>query len=156
MVFDKFLLKIPVISSIIKKSNSASTVRTLSSLIAGGVPIVRSLEITSGVLKNIYFKRAITAASEQVRKGVKLSEFLSRYQNIYPSLVVQMMAVGEETAHMSDTLQKLANFFEEEVSRTTKNLSVIIEPVLMIIIGAVVAFFAISMFQPIYGMIQGF
>lgn len=153
-LIDSLILKIPIISAIIKKTNSAYTTRTLSSLITAGVPIVRSLEIVSGALSNFYFKEAMTKAAEKVRKGEKLSEVIKPYQNLYPNLVSQMMEVGEETGETSSILAKLADFYEEEVTTATKNLSSIIEPVLMLIIGAVVGFFAISMVQPMYSMLQ--
>ena len=153
LVFDTFVLKIPIIAPIIKKTNSAHTVRTLSSLIAAGVPIVRSLEIVSGTLGNVHYKKAISEVAEEVKKGAKLAGVLKRYENIYPTLVIQMIEVGEETGKTSDVLEKLAEFFEEEVANTTKNLSAVIEPVLMLIVGAVVGFFAISMIQPIYSMV---
>ena len=152
-MIDSLSLKIPIISPIIKKTNSASTVRTLSSLFASGVPIVRSLEIVSESLGNIYFREAMAQAAEKVRKGSKLSEALRPYQDIYPSIIIQMIEVGEETGETSDVLGKLADFFETEVGNATKNLSAIIEPVLMLIIGAVVGFFAISMIQPMYSML---
>jgi len=152
VAFDTIVLKIPIIAPIIKKTNSAHTVRTLSSLIAAGVPIVRSLEIVSNALSNIYYKRAISEAAERVRKGAKLAEVLKNYNKIYPNLVIQMIAVGEETGETSNILEKLAGFFEEEVANATKNLSAVIEPVLMLIIGAVVGFFAVSIIQPIYSM----
>lgn len=151
--FDNLTLKIPIISSMVKKNNSASTIRTLSSLIGSGVPIVRSLEITSRTLGNIYFKEAISEVAKEVKKGAKLSESLNPYQKIYPSLIIQMIEVGEETGQTSDILQKLAEFFEEEVTNDTKNLLAIIEPVLMLIIGVAVGFFAISMIQPMYSML---
>ena len=152
-VIDALLLKIPVISSIVGKTNSASMVRTLSSLISSGVPIVRSLEVVSGTLGNVYFKESIREAAEKVRKGEKLSQALKPYQNLYPLIVIQMIAVGEETGETSNILAQLADFFEEEVGRTTKNLASIIEPVIMLIIGAAVGFFAISMVQPMYSML---
>jgi len=155
LVFDTIILKIPVISPLVKKINSATTVRTLSSLISAGVPIVKSLEITSGALGNVYFKKAMSEAADSVRKGSKLGEFLKEYDNIYPNLVIQMIAVGEETGETSSILEKLADFFEEEIANATKNLSSIIEPVLMLIIGAMVGFFAISMIQPMYSMLEG-
>ena len=147
-------LKIPLISPITKKTNAAYTVRTLSSLIKAGVPIVRSLEIVSNSLTNIYYKRAMKDCSERVKSGAKLGEALSDYKDIYPNLVIQMIEVGEETGETSEILEKLAEFFEEEVGNATKNISSVIEPILMLLIGAAVAFFAISMIQPIYGMIQ--
>jgi len=147
-------LKMPFISPITKKTNAAYTVRTLSSLIAAGVPIVRGLEIVSNSLTNVFYKKAMADASEKVRKGSKLGESLREYDDIYPSLVIQMIGVGEETGETSVVLEKLAEFFEEEVTNATRNLSAVIEPILMLLIGAAVAFFAISMIQPIYGMIQ--
>jgi type IV pilus assembly protein PilC len=153
-LFDKLFLKIPIFSSIIKKTNSAYTVRTLGSLISAGIPIVRCLEITSGTLGNIYYKKAMLLAAEEIKKGAKLSQFLAGYQDIYPSLVVQMLAVGEETGQTSDMLSKLADFYEEEVARATKNLSVVIEPLLMIVVGILVGFFVVSMIQPMYSMLQ--
>lgn len=154
LVLSTLSLKMPIISPIIKKTNSAHTVRTLSSLIAAGVPIVRSLEIVSGSLGNIYYQQALAEAAERVKRGAKLAEVLRKYKNIYPGLVFQMIEVGEETGETSDILKKLAQFYEEEVANATKNLSAVIEPVLMLIIGAVVGFFAISMIQPIYSMME--
>ena len=147
-----FLLKIPIISPLVKKINSAHTVRTLSSLIEAGTPLVRSLQITSDTLTNFYFKKAIGESIHRVRKGDKLSEALMSYQQLYPLTVIQMIEVGEETGATSDILQKLADFYEEEVGDATKNLSSIIEPVIMLLIGGVIGFFAVSMVQPIYGM----
>jgi len=152
-VIDFLTLKIPIISPLIQKTNSAYFVRTLSSLITSGVPIVRSLEIVSGAVENIYFQETLKEASEKVRKGTKLSEALFPYQKLYSPTVVQMIQVGEETGETSTVLAKLADFYEEEVANATKNLSSVIEPVLMLLIGAAVGFFAISMIQPIYGML---
>lgn len=150
---DNLILRLPIISSLTKKTNSAITVRTLSALIASGIPLVRTLEIISGILGNVYYKEAIQEASKKVQKGEKLSESLKPYSNLYPLTVNQMIEVGEETGETSEVLAKLADFFEEEVNNTTKNFSSIIEPVLMIIIGAAVGFFAVSMIQPMYSML---
>jgi type IV pilus assembly protein PilC len=147
------LLKFPIISPIIKKSNAAYIVRTLSSLFSAGVPIVRSLEIISDTISNFYFRETIVQAAKVVKKGGKFSSALASYPHIYPPSVVQMIEVGEETGETSLILAKLADFFEEEVENATKNLSVIIEPLLMLMIGAAVGFFAVSMIQPIYSML---
>ncbi len=152
-VVDTIFLKIPVISQLVKKTNSAYTVRTLGSLIAAGVPIVKSLKIVSGTLGNIHYQEAISEVAEKVGKGSKLSEAIRPYRHIYPATVIQMIQVGEETGETSQILSKLADFFEEEVGNATKNLASIVEPVLMLIIGAVIGFFAISMVQPMYSML---
>ncbi len=152
-IIDALMLKIPIISPIIRKTNSAYTLRTLSSLISAGVSLPRSLEITSGTLGNIFYQEAIWQMVEKVRKGEKLSEALKPYENIYPPTVIQMISVGEETGETTSILEKLADFYEEEVSNAAKNLTAIIEPVLMIIVGAAVGFFAVSMIQPMYSML---
>ena len=152
-VIDFVSLRTPIISPIVRKTNSAYTVRTLSSLFTAGVPIVRSLEIVAGAMGNIYFRKVMLEAAEQVKKGGKLSEALRPYKNIYPEIIIQMIEVGEETGETSGILSKLADFFEEEVANATKNLTAVIEPVLMLIVGAAVGFFAISMVQPIYSML---
>jgi type IV pilus assembly protein PilC len=155
-LIDTIVLKIPVVSGLVKKTNSAYTVRTLGSLIASGVPITRSLELVAGSLSNSYFKNAILAASEKIKKGSKLADALKEYEDkLYSSLVIQMIEIGEETGKTAEILNKLAEFFEEEVANATKNLSAVIEPALMVVIGSIVGFFVISMIQPMYGMIQG-
>ena len=152
-IIDNFVLRIPIISPIIRKTNSAHMVRTLGSLINSGVPFVTALEITSRVLGNINFREAIIKATEKVKKGKKLSESLHPYEGLFPSVVIQMIEVGEETGETSDILQKLAVFFEEEVTNATKNMASVVEPVLMLLIGGAVGFFAISMVQPMYSML---
>ena len=152
-LLDTLVLKIPIISSLAIKTNSAGMVRTLSSLISAGVPIVRSLEIISGSMGNIYYQESMEEAAAQVKKGAKLSETLEKYSHIYPALVNQMLGVGEETGQTAEILKKLADFYEEEIANSTKALTSIIEPVIMLIIGAAVGFFAISMIQPMYSML---
>ena len=147
------VLRIPVISALVKKTNAAATVRTLSSLITAGVPIVRGLEIVSRALGNFYFREAVKEAAEKVRKGEKIAAALKPYQNLYPPLVLGMLEIGEETGETSSILVKLADFYEEEVATATKNLSAVVEPFLMIVIGATVGFFAISMVQPMYSLL---
>lgn len=152
--YDYSTLRLPIFSPIIKNVNSAYTVRNLSSLIASGVSLPRALEITAGTLGNIYYRTALLEIKEKVKKGEKFSDALQRYDKIYPTTVIQMIAVGEETGETSGILIKLANFYENEVSEATRNLASVIEPVLMLLIGGVVGFFAISMVQPMYSMMD--
>ncbi|PIP18346.1 MAG: hypothetical protein COX42_01375, partial [Parcubacteria group bacterium CG23_combo_of_CG06-09_8_20_14_all_35_6] len=151
--FDKIILKFPVVSKLISEINSASFSRTLGSLMDSGVPLVRSLEIISGTLSNVYFKESMIDAAEKIKKGAKLSEALRPYQNLYLPIVIQMVEVGEETGETSRILDQLAIFLEEEVANTTKNLASLVEPLLMLAVGAAVGFFAISMIQPMYSML---
>lgn len=151
--FDALVLKLPVVGPLVKQLNSSYTARTLSSLILAGVPLVRALEIAEGTVSNVFFKEAIRDAREEVKKGKKMSEVFQRYTHLYSPLMVQMIEVGEATGSTSEMLVKLADFLEEEVTSTTENMSSIIEPILMVLIGAAVGFFAISMIQPMYSMI---
>ncbi len=154
LFLDVVLLKAPLFSKLVRQSNTASFARTLSSLISSGVPIVRSLEITSKVLSNSSFRNAVASSSEEIRKGAKLSDILSKYSNLFPPITFQMLSVGEETGKTGEMLQKLAEFFEEELDTLTRNLSTIIEPLLMICMGAAVGFFAISVIQRMYSMLN--
>jgi len=149
-IFDRIILKFPIFGSLVQKFNIARFCRILSYLIVAGVPIVRSLEITAGVLSNTLFRSAIQEAAGEIQKGKQLNQILTSHASIFPPLVLQMISVGEETGKISSMLLRLALFFEEDVDSTTRNLSTIIEPILMIVIGIVVGFFAISMLQPIY------
>lgn len=152
-VVDGLMLRLPLFSPLIQKINSAFFARTLSSLIGAGIPIVKSLEITSTVLNNGRFRKALEDAAEQVRKGAKLSQGLKGSGKLYPLVVLQMLEVGEETGQTGEILAKLADFFEEEVNAITKNMAAIIEPVLMLFMGGAVGFFAVSMIQPMYSML---
>lgn len=149
--FDRIALRVPVFGELVRKLNSARFARTLSSLIAAGTPIARSLEVTAAVLGNARFRDSLAGAASAIQTGRNLSDILKEHPDLYPPLVTEMLEVGEETGTTSRMLLRLALFYEEEVAATTKNLSNIIEPALMIVIGAVVGFFAVSMIQPIYG-----
>lgn len=151
----KIYLHLPVFGSLIRKINSARLSRTLSSLIKSGVPITNALEVVAKTLSNIHFKEALMDSIQEIEKGKKISETLGKYENLYAPMVIQMIGVGEETGSLSNILDNLADFYEEEIDNTTKNMSSILEPIIMVIIAAAVGFFAISMIQPMYSMIGG-
>ncbi len=154
-LFSTVLLHLPLFSAIVKKINSARTSRTLASLIGSGVNIIEALSITKDVLQNHRYKQILENAKIDVQKGSLISESFKKASNIYPLLVGEMMAVGEETGKLSEMLNRLAVFYEEEVAEATKDLTTVIEPLLMVIIGAIVGFFAISMIKPMYSMMSG-
>ncbi len=152
--FDFVLLKTPLIGGIVREVNAARTSRTLSSLLASGVDVLTSLSITGEVVQNSYFRAVIAEASTSVSAGEALSKTFARHEDLYPAFVAEMMAVGEETGQTKDTLKRLADFYEDAVDRKTKDMSTVIEPFLMLIIGAAVGFFAVSMISPIYSLSQ--
>lgn len=151
---DTVLLKLPIFSSLVKKSNCAILIRSLSSLLGSGVPLTRSLEVTSGTVGNFYFKKALDDALDRVKKGQSLSGSLSSYKNVFPYGAVEMMQVGEETGKTSMVLKTLADFYEDEVMAATAKLSSVIEPVLLIIIGLIVGLFAFSIIGPMYSSLN--
>jgi len=152
--FHKIFLKAPIVGNIVTKVNSARFARILSSLLQSGVPLIKSLEITASTLGNYYFQQALKQSATDVQKGINLSKILSEKKEVFPYLVIQMIEVGEETGKTPDVLLNLAEFYEEEVDQITKNLSSIIEPVLMLVIGAAVGFFAVAIIQPIYSIME--
>ncbi len=151
-LFERIALKLPVISPIIKQVNSAMTMRTISSLVSSGVSMVESLHITEDVLQNHAYKNLLSHARASVQKGLPLSQSFSGREDLYPVLVAELTAVGEETGDLPGMLMKGALFYEKEVDQVTKNLSTIIEPVLMVFIGIAVGFFAIAMLGPMYSL----
>lgn len=153
-LFDVVILKVPIFGNLIQKFNAARFCRTLSYLIMSGVPIVRSLDITASVLGNTIFEKAAKEAALGIQTGKQLHEILAAHPKVFRHIVIQMIQVGEETGKLSEMLMRLALFFEEDVANTTKNMSTIIEPLLMVVIGIAVGFFAIAMLQPIYGSLN--
>lgn len=145
-------LRIPIVSGLIKETNAARATRTLSSLLSAGVDVILSISITKDVLENHFYRKVFEEAEVEVTKGGLLSSVFGKYPSLFPPLVSEMIAVGEETGRLSNLLQETASFYEESVERQTKDLSTIIEPFLMIIIGAGVGFFALSMIAPIYSL----
>lgn len=154
--FHKLNLKLPIISPLVKKINSAYSALSLSALMKGGVPVVSALNIASNSVTNMYYRKAFKETAKKVEKGKKISQTIAHYPNLFSPLFVQMLQVGEETGQASEMLEKLAHFLEEQVNNTTKNLSSIIEPILLLVIGIAVGFFAIAMIQPIYSIMQNF
>lgn len=147
---DYIFIHLPIIGKIVKEVNSARTARTLSSLLASGVDVITSLEITADVVQNRYFKTILMEARDNVAKGEPMSAAFVRAEKLYPPFVGEMMSVGEETGQLTDMMKKLAVFYEDEVDRKTKDMSTIIEPFLMVAIGGAVGFFAVAMISPIY------
>lgn len=148
------ILRLPIFGKLSRKINATRFARVFSSMIDGGVPVVQSLKTTANTLSNIYFRRSLHNVAQRVQKGEDLSQCLKSYRSLFPLLVLQMTTVGEQTGNLSQILIRLADFYEEEITATTKNLSSIIEPILMLIIGGAVAIFAISIIQPIYSMMN--
>jgi type IV pilus assembly protein PilC len=149
-VSDWIFIHLPLIGPMVKEVNAARTARTLASLSSSGVDVLTSLEITQEVVQNTYFRDVLKVALASVGEGEPLSATFIRNEQLYPAFVGEMMSVGEETGQTAEMLKRLAIYYEAEVDRKTKDMSTIIEPFLMLIIGGAVGFFAVSMISPIY------
>ena len=149
-----FFLHFFVINAIIKKINLARFARVLSSLMKSGIPIVQGLEVAGESLGNIPYRELIAGAAVDVKVGKTLTESLGKDTNLFPVLVVQMLQVGEESGTTQEILEQLALHYEEEVDTTLRNLSSIIEPLLLLFIGGVVGFLAMALITPIYNIGQ--
>lgn len=143
-------LHLPVINELVRETYTARAARTLSALLASGVPVLDSLSITKEVVHAEVFANVIREAEEHVKKGEPLSASFSEHTTLYPILMSDMLAVGEETGKVAEMLRQVAEFYEADVAEKTKDLSTIIEPVLMLIIGAGVGVFAVAIISPIY------
>ncbi len=153
---DAFFLKLPVVSPIIQKINLARMARSLSSLIKTDIDIVNTLDITSRILGNSLYRRALSESIDKIKKGQKLESIFRAYPKLFPPVIIQMIAVGEETGALDEILENLAGFYEEEISETMDTLPTIIEPILMILIAIGVAGVALAVMMPIYSLTQNF
>ncbi|MCD4705247.1 type II secretion system F family protein [bacterium] len=149
-VTHRMLLKIPIIGKLTQQSNLARFCRSLGTLLKSGLNIDEALEVTKITVDNYYFRKALSKISNSLGKGVRLSTQLAKFEQYFPKLVTRMISVGEETGKLEESLLFLADFYELEADNTTKSLSTAIEPILLIFIGLVVAFLALSIITPIY------
>jgi len=153
-ILHSVLLKLPVIGTLAQEVNTAHTARTLSSLMSSGVDVVEAVSITGTVVQNVHFQEVLKKAENAIKKGDLMSKVFATYGKLYPAFFVEMMSVGEETGKTGEMLIGVAHYYEEDVDAKTKDMSTIIEPVLIVFIGAAVGFFAVSMIQPMYSLVN--
>ena len=153
-VRDYSVIRLPLVGDLIKEANAARVARTLSSLLLAGVPVAQSIGITKDMVNNYYYRQVLEEAQKVVEKGENISDVFTKNSTLYPTFVGEMMSVGEETGNMAAMLLEVAIFYDNDVEERTKDLSTIIEPVLMVVIGVAVAFFALSMIAPIYSVMD--
>ena len=151
-IFQAILLKMPIISPIIKKINLARFARNISSLLKTDIMIIKSFQITASVLGNLHYRKAIEEMAQKIKKGGKLNEVIKINPKLFPPVVAQMIAVGEETGELDNILIELAEFYEEEVDQIMENLPAIIEPLLILFLGVGVGGVAVSIIMPMYSI----
>jgi len=150
---DRVKLKLPILGDIFFKSIMARSNRTLASLVDAGVPILRALEMTSEVTNNDVIGRAYTVLRDAARKGASLGD-TAKNIHVFPIMIAHMMKVGEETGQLETMLDKIAGWFELELDEKIKRLTAILEPILIIFVGGIVAIVALAIFTPIVTAIQ--
>jgi type IV pilus assembly protein PilC len=152
MAIDRALLKIPVIGLLLRKIAVARFTRTLGTLISSGVPILEGLEITARTAGNAVIEKALMEVRKALEAGRNLSDPL-KDANVFPGMVTQMIGVGEQTGAMDAMLQKIADFYEDEVDAAVKDLLQAMEPLMIVILGVVVGGIVISMYLPLFSLI---
>jgi type IV pilus assembly protein PilC len=153
-VWDRFKLHVPMgIGEVIRKIAVARFSRTLGTLVSSGVPILQAIEITGKSAGNAVIEHAMAAVQVSVKEGQTISAPL-KDARVFPDMVVQMIAVGEETGALDSMLQKVADFYEDEVNAAVKSLTSILEPIMMLGVGAIVGVVVIGMYLPIFNMMN--
>ena len=151
---DKIKMKMPLFGQLVVKSNCSRFARTARTLLAAGVPMIDCLDIVSRIVNNIHYSMAIQNAREEVMKGIPLSEPL-RDAGIFPPMVYHMTGIGEETGNIEQMLNKLADYYDEEVEITTQNILAAMEPLIIVFMAVVVGSLVIASILPIAAMYEG-
>ncbi|WP_122509140.1 type II secretion system F family protein [Pseudomonas viridiflava] len=146
---DRFLLKIPIIGPLIFKSSVARYARTLAATFAAGVPLVEALDSVAGATGNVVFRNAVMKIKQDVSTGMQLN-FSMRSTGVFPSLAIQMTAIGEESGALDSMLDKVATYYEDEVDNMVDSLTSLMEPMIMAVLGVIVGGLVIAMYLPIF------
>ncbi len=148
---DRLLLKIPVIGMILNKAAIARFSRTLATMSAAGVPLVEALDSVSGATGNVVYSDAVLRMREDVATGQSL-QLSMKQRNLFPNMVIQMVAIGEESGALDDMLNKVADFYEEQVDNAVDAMSSLMEPLIMVVLGTLVGGLVVAMYLPIFKM----
>ena len=146
---DAWLLKLPLVGTLMYKSAVARFARTLSTTFAAGVPLVEALGSVAGATGNIVFKRAVLRIKQDISTGMQLN-FAMRTSGVFPSMAIQMTAIGEESGALDAMLDKVAGFYEDEVDNMVDNLTSLMEPFIMVVLGVIVGGLVVAMYLPIF------
>lgn len=152
-VYDKILVKIPIVGNVVTKMQVAQFTRIMSLLLSSGLSIIQALDLTASSLSNSLFRDVVYDAKDDVEKGGALAVPISR-SDYYPLLVSSMIAVGEETGNLDVVLDKIAQYYKEEVDQATANLSAVLEPVFLVIMGGTIAFISLAIYMPMFQLTE--
>jgi type II secretory pathway component PulF len=153
-IFDRLMLRVPILGTIMQQYNLATTMRTLGLLLKSGIVLSEALPLTADTTQNLVYKKEFRDLAMTVNRGEHMSSHLKLRAARFPDVLSHLISVGERSGNLSNTLVYLSDFYEAEVDDFTKNLSALIEPILMIVMGILVGFIAISIITPIYAITQ--
>ncbi len=152
--YHRSLLHIPVVSSLTVNVNMANFTRVLAILLKSGVQIVEAMNVTSSTFSNIIYQDALKLAAEEVRRGEQFSHYLSAHPTEFPVLLAGMIEIGENTGNLHDNLEYLSEYYSKEVDTSLRNLTSLLEPLLILTMGLVVGFISLAIITPIYSLTQ--
>lgn len=153
MVMDRFMLRLPIFGALVRKSSVARWTRTLSTMFAAGVPLVEALDSVGGAAGNAVYAQATEKIQQEVATGTSLTAAMTA-TNVFPSMVLQMCAIGEESGSIDHMLGKAADFFEEEVDEMVAGLSSLMEPIIIVFLGTIIGGIVVAMYLPIFQLGQ--
>jgi len=153
--FDWLLFYIPVVSNLTVSVNMVNFTRVLGLLLKSGVKIVEAIQITGSTFSNLAYQRALSEAGEEIRRGGQLGLFISKKKRRFPPLVAGMVQIGENTGNLEENLEYLAEYYDDEVDTKLHALTSLIEPIMLLFMGGLVGFVALSIITPIYSISQG-
>ena len=148
---DAMVLRMPIFGSIIRKATIARWARTTSTLFAAGVPLVEVLDSVSGAAGNILYEEATQDIRAKVTQGLSLTSSMQS-TDMFPNMVIQMAAIGEESGSLDDMLNKAAEFYEEEVDNSVSQLSSLMEPIIMVVLGSIIGTILVAMYLPLFNL----
>ena len=148
--FGRLILKVPFINDLLKKVFLTRFCSNVSTLVSAGISINRALKITEDTVNNVVYKEIIAEIGKEVSEGEKISAVMIKYPDYFPAFVVQMIKVGEETGKLDKTLMEIVVFYQKEIKRTIDLFSSLLEPIMIIFLGLIVAMIAISVLSPLY------
>lgn len=154
-VLDRVILFVPVISDLSVGVNIVNFTRVLGLLLKSGVKIVEALDITSATFNNLVYRKFIHESAERVKTGEQMGTYLAKHKSLFPPLVAGMVLIGESTGNLEENLEYLASYYDEEVDNKLHALTSLIEPLMLLLMGLLVGFVALSIITPIYSISQG-
>jgi len=149
--FDRWILRLPALGPVARKFATSQAARTLATLLGGGIPLVNAIEVSARAIKNQFIARELLTAAQKVREGQALASAMDE-SGAFPDVAIKMVEVGESTGALQDMLNSLAEFYDEEIETDVERVTRLIEPVLLVVMGAIIALVVLAMYMPLFDL----